>query len=97
MKRIILKPLITEKMTAETEEMNRYGFVVDPSANKIEIKSAIEGLYGVTVDKIQTMRYAGKSKSRFTKTGMINGKTNAYKKAIVSLAEGDTIDFYSNI
>lgn len=94
---IILKPVITEKMTSESEDNNRFGFLVERTANKIQIKNAIEKLYGVSVDKIWTMRYAGKNKSRYTKTGVVSGKTGAYKKAIVSLAEGDTIDLYSNI
>jgi len=94
---ILIKPIITEKMTAASEEFNRYGFVVDRTANKIQIKGAVEEVYGVTVDSVRTMNYAGKSKSRFTKAGVISGRTNHFKKAIVQLAEGDTIDFYSNI
>lgn len=97
MSQIILKPVITEKMTADSEKNNRFGFLVKLTANKIEIKNAIESLYGVTVASVKTMRYAGKAKSRFTKTGVVSGKRSAYKKAIVSLAEGETIDFYSNI
>jgi large subunit ribosomal protein L23 len=84
-------------MTAASEEFNRYGFVVDRTANKIQIKGAVEEAYGVTVDSVRTMNYAGKSKSRFTKAGVISGRTNHFKKAIVQLADGDTIDFYSNI
>jgi large subunit ribosomal protein L23 len=94
---IIVKPLITEKMTAMGEKLNRYGFVVEKRANKLQIKSAIEELYGVEVAAINTMNYSGKLKSRFTKTGVIAGKTKAFKKAIVTLAEGETIDFFSNI
>lgn len=95
---IIVKPLVTEKMTALTDKFNnRYGFVVLPEANKIEIKKAVEELYNVTVVKVNTIRYSGKNKSRYTKTGIVKGRTNAYKKAIVTLKEGDTIDFYSNI
>ena len=94
---ILLKPVITEKMTNQSETMNRYGFVVSKSANKIQIKSAIEKLYDVSVESVRTMNYAGKMKSRGTKTGIITGRTNKYKKAIVTLAEGDVIDFYSNI
>ena len=93
---IIIKPLVTEKMTAITEKLNRFGFIVRPEANKLEIKSEIEALYNVTVVDVNTLRYSGKSKSRYTKSGIINGRTNAYKKAIVTLKEGDTIDFYSN-
>ena len=94
---IIVKPLVTEKMTAITEKFNRFGFVVRPEANKLEIKKEVEALYNVTVVEVNTMRYSGKNKSRYTRSGLINGRTNAYKKAIVTLKEGDTIDFYSNI
>ena len=94
---IIIKPLVTEKMTAMTEQLNRFGFIVRPEANKLEIKREIEGLYNVTVVDINTIRYSGKNKSRYTKSGLITGRTNAFKKAIVTLKEGDTIDFYSNI
>ena len=94
---VIVKPLVTEKMTKISEKLNRFGFIVRPNANKLEIKSEIEALYNVTVVDVNTMRYAGKSKSRYTKSGLINGRTNAYKKAIVALKEGETIDFYSNI
>ena len=95
---IIIKPLVTEKMTKITEKMpNRFGFIVRPNADKLEIKREIEALYNVTVVAVNTMRYAGKTKSRYTKAGLIKGRTNAYKKAIVTLKEGETIDFYSNI
>ena len=94
---IIVKPLVTEKMTAITEKLNRFGFIVRPEANKLEIKKEVEALYDVTVVEVNTMRYAGKNKSRYTRSGIINGRTNAFKKAIVTLKEGDTIDFYSNI
>ena len=94
---IIVKPLVTEKMTAITEKLNRFGFIVRPEANKLEIKKEVETLYNVTVVEVNTMRYDGKNKSRYTRSGLINGRTNAFKKAIVTLKEGDTIDFYSNI
>jgi large subunit ribosomal protein L23 len=94
---ILLKPIVTEKLTAQGEKLNRYGFVVSRRANKIQIKKAVEEMYGVTVESINTLIYAGKNKSRFTKTGVIAGKKNSYKKAIVTLAQGETIDFYSNI
>ena len=94
---IIVKPLVTEKMTAITEKTNRFGFIVRPEANKLEIKKEVEALYNVTVVEVNTMRYAGKNKSRYTRSGLINGRTNAFKKAIVTLKEGDTIDFYINI
>jgi large subunit ribosomal protein L23 len=94
---ILNKPIITEKMTDMGEKLNRYGFMVHKDANKVEIKKAVEELYGVEVVAVNTINYAAKSKSRFTKTGLINGKTKATKKAIITLAEGETIDFYSNI
>ena len=87
---IIIKPLVTEKMTAITDKLNRFGFVVRPDANKLEIKKEVEALYNVTVVDVNTVKYAGKNKSRYTKAGI-------FKKAIVTLKEGDTIDFYSNI
>jgi len=94
----IIKPIITEKLTDITEEFpNRYGFVVDRNANKRQIKQAVEDLYDVTVLKVNTMNYTGKNHSRFTKSGLITGRSNAYKKAIVTLEEGEIIDFYSNI
>ena len=94
---IIIKPVISEKMTTLGEKLNRYGFIVDKKANKIQIKKAVEDMYGVSVEAVNTMIYGGKPKSRFTKTGVISGKTKAYKKAIVTLLEGDNIDCYSSI
>jgi large subunit ribosomal protein L23 len=94
---IIVKPVVSEKMTDQTEKLNRYGFLVNHTANKIQIKKAVEDAYGVSVESVNTMNYAGKSKSKFTKAGLIKGKTNRYKKAIITVAEGDVIDFYSNI
>lgn len=95
---VLIRPLITEKMTAVSEKMNnRYGFIVDKRANKIEIKRAVNEMYNVTVEDVNTMYYAGKMKSRFTKTGFVSGRKNAFKKAIVTLSQGETIDFYSNI
>ncbi len=94
---ILIKPIVTEKMTALGNTLNRYGFMVRKDANKLQIKKAVESLYQVNVASVNTMVYSGKRKSRYTKGGMINGRTNAWKKAIVTLAEGDTIDFYSNI
>lgn len=84
-------------MTAQGEDMNRYGFVVDRRANKLEIKKAVEDLYNVKVSEVNTMRYPGKRKQRYTKSGISVGRTPAYKKAVVTLAEGEAIDFYSNI
>ena len=93
----IIKPLVTEKMTAMTEKQNKFGFIVRPEANKLEIKKEIEALYNVNVVAVNTCNYSGKSKSRYTRSGLIQGRTNAFKKAIVTLKEGETIDFYSNI
>jgi large subunit ribosomal protein L23 len=94
---VLIKPIITEKMTSDSELYNRYGFVVDPRANKIQIKDAVEATYGVSVVKVRTMNYGPSRKTRFTKTGVQKGKTNAFKKAIVHVEDGDTIDFYSNL
>jgi large subunit ribosomal protein L23 len=94
---IIIKPIVTEKMTQLGEKFNRYGFKVQKDANKIEIKQAVEALYNVTVTEVNTLIVAPKKKNRFTKSGVINGQTSAYKKAIVTLKEGEQIDFYSNI
>ena len=93
----IIKPLVTENMTGITEKQNKYGFVVRPEANKIELKKEIESRYNVTVTDVNTCVYAGKNKTRYTKAGLLKGRTNAFKKAIVTLKEGDVIDFYSNI
>lgn len=94
---ILIRPIVTEKLTDQAETLNRFGFVVDRRANKQQIKKAVEDLYGVKVASVNTMVYPGKAKSRYTKSGVLTGKTNSYKKAIVTLVEGDTIDFYSNI
>jgi large subunit ribosomal protein L23 len=94
---ILLKPIVTEKMTKQGDKFNRYGFVVDKNANKLQIRKAVEELYGVTVESVNTMRYGGKVKTRNTKSGFLVGKTAASKKAVVTLAEGNKIDFYSNI
>jgi len=94
---ILLKPIITEKMTKQADSLNRWGFIVKKTANKIQIKKAVETMYGVTVESVNTLRYSGKKRSRFTKTGKIAGKTNSYKKAVVTLVKEDKIDFYSNI
>jgi len=94
---ILLKPIVTEKMTRQGDKFNRYGFIVAKSANKLQIKKAVEEMYGVTVNSVNTMRYGGKIKSRNTKTGLLLGKTESTKKAVVTLAEGNKIDFYSNI
>jgi large subunit ribosomal protein L23 len=94
---IIQKPIITEKMTEKGEKLNQYGFVVDIHANKLQIKKAIKEIYGVDVLTVNTMNYSGKIKTRYTKSGLLKGRTPTSKKAIVTLAEGESIDFYSNI
>ena len=94
---VILKPVITEKMTDKGEKLNQFGFIVDNSANKLQIKEEVEELYGVQVLSVNTMNYSGKKKSRNTKSGVISGKTKAFKKAVVTVAEGEIIDFFSNI
>ena len=94
---IIVKPVITEKMTAQGEKMNRYGFVVEKTANKVQIKNAVEKLYGVTVASVNTQNYIGKIKTRNTTQGVAIGRVNQFKKAIVTLKDGDAIDFYAGI
>ena len=94
---ILHKPIVTEKLTAQGEKLNRYGFEVDKRANKLQIKKAVETMYGVTVDSVNTLIVGGKSKNRYTKAGFIQGRSSTYKKAIVTVAKDDKIDFYSNI
>ncbi|MBR4168035.1 MAG: 50S ribosomal protein L23 [Bacteroidales bacterium] len=94
---ILIKPIVTEKMTAETEKNNRYGFIVDKDANKLQIKAAVEQMYNVTVKDVNTMNYHGKRKSRYSKSGMLRGRANHFKKAYVTVAGDDKIDFYANI
>ena len=93
---VLVKPLITEKLSAMNEK-GRYGFLVDLKANKIEIKKAVEKMYGVKVEGVNTMRTAGKPKSKSTQTKVVTGRTSATKKAIVTVAEGEVIDFYSGV
>jgi len=94
---VLIKPVITEKMTGISEKLHKYGFIVGKNSNKIQIKKAVEEMYGVTVISVNTIRYSGKSKSRYTKKGFVSGKADAFKKAIITIGEGQTIDFYSNI
>ena len=94
---ILIKPIVTEKMTIQGEKLNRYAFEVDREANKIQIKAAVEEMYGVKVLDVNTVNYHGKKKSRFTKAGLLSGRANHFKKAYVTLAGEDKIDFYSNI
>lgn len=93
---ILIKPLVTEKVSALVED-GKYGFIVHKKSNKVEIKKAIEKMYGVNVEKINTMICPGKKKTRQTKSRLIAGSTSSYKKAIVKLAEGEVIDFYSGV
>jgi len=93
---ILRRPLVTEKVSALNEK-GKYGFIVDAEANKVEIKKAVEKQYGVNVEKVNTMKVMGKIKTRYTKTGILAGRRPNYKKAIVTLAEGEVIDFYSNV
>ena len=94
---ILKKPILTEKASALTEKSNRYSFKVDHRANKLQIKTAIEQMYGVSIVAINTMVVSGKTKNRQTKAGLVSGRTPKYKKAIVTMKEGEVIDFYSNI
>jgi len=94
---IIIKPIVTEKVAKLGELSNRFGFVVDKKANKVEIKKAVEAAYNVTVVDVNTMNVRPDRSTKYTKSGMISGKTNAYKKAIVQVQDGETIDFYNNI
>lgn len=93
---VIVKPIITEKANALTEQLGRYSFVVDKNANKVQIKSAIETTYNVSVAAVNTIRYAGKLK-RNRKTWQMDGRTASFKKAIITLKDGDVIDIYGNI
>ena len=94
---IIIKPIITEKATNDSEIRNRYTFLVRRAANKVEIKNAVQMKYNVTVEKVRTQIYGPERKTKYTKTGIQFGKTNAIKKAVVQVVEGDVIDFYSNL
>ncbi len=94
---ILLKPVITEKATSESELRNRYTFLVNTKANKVEIKKAVEATYGVSVEKVRTLNYGPERRVRYTKTGLQRSKTNATKRAIVQIAEGESIDLYSNL
>jgi large subunit ribosomal protein L23 len=93
---ILQKPLVTEKVTSFNDK-GVYGFIVDNRANKVEIKKEVEKLYGVTVLQVNTMRYAGKKKAKYTKSGVNKGSRASYKKALVTVKSGNIIDFYENI
>ena len=94
---ILIKPIVTEKLTVQGEKLNRYGFIVNAAAGKLEIKAAVEQKYGVTVAAVNTVNYNGKFKSRYTKAGVLTGRTPHYKKAYITLVGEDKIDFYANI
>ena len=94
---ILIKPIISEKATNNSELFNRYSFVVNKKANKLEIKNAVEKAYGVTISSVKTMNYPVQRNTKYTKSGIVQAMKGAYKKAIVQLAEGENIDFYSNI
>jgi large subunit ribosomal protein L23 len=93
---VLIKPLVTEKVSAMNEK-GQYGFIVTKTANKVEIKQAVEKMYNVTVASVNTMNYGGKDKTRYTKSRIVAGRTSAYKKAMITVAEGEVIDFYSGI
>ena len=94
---IIIKPIVTEKLTDQGEKLNRYGFIVDAKANKLQIKDAVEKMFNVSVAAVNTVNYAGKKRSRYTKNGLLRGRSNHFKKAYITLAGDDKIDFYANI
>ena len=94
---ILIKPLISEKAMFQMENLGKYSFVVNPKANKIQIRNAVEDMYGVTVESVNTSILPRKTRSRFTRSGVLKGKTKLTKKAVVSLVEGDTIDFFESV
>ena len=94
---VLIKPILTEKANAQQEKLRRYAFKVNRRANKLEIKKAIEGFYGVTVVDVNTAVIPGKSKTRFTKAGYISGQKPAFKKAFVTVADGESIDLYAAV
>jgi len=97
MKNVLIRPVVTEKSNELQEKLNRYVFVVNSDANKLQVKEAVENMYGVSVDAVNTYIVPGKMKNRQTKSGIITGKTVSYKKAVITLAKGEEIDFYANI
>jgi len=94
---VLIKPILTEKANGQQDKLRRYAFRVSRNANKLEIKKAVEGFYGVTVTGVNTAVVPAKNKSRFTKAGVISGRKPGYKKAFITVAEGETIDLYANI
>ena len=91
---VLMRPVITEKVNQQMEKSNRYTFVIDKRANKLEVKKAVEEFYGVTVENVNTARVPAKAKTRMTKAGILSGRKSGYKKAIITLAEGDSIDLF---
>jgi large subunit ribosomal protein L23 len=94
---ILIKPIITEKATSNSELFNRYTFVVNKNANKLEIKGAVEAAYGVSILSVKTLNYPIQRNTKFTKKGLVTGIKSGYKKAVVQVAEGESIDFYNNL
>lgn len=94
---ILVKPLISEKMNNLNQKLNKVGFIVMKSANKLQIKDAVQRMYGVTVQSVDTAVLPGKLKTRYTKTGSSRGNKKSYKKAYVTLSKGEVIDFYANV
>jgi large subunit ribosomal protein L23 len=94
---VLVKPILTEKANAQQEKLRRYAFRVDRKANKLEIKKAVEDFYGVTVVNVNTSVVPGKNKTRFTKAGYVKGRKPSFKKALVTVADGETIDLYASI
>ncbi|NND76590.1 MAG: 50S ribosomal protein L23 [Flavobacteriales bacterium] len=94
---ILIKPIISEKSETLTDDLNQYTFMVAKTANKVEIRKAVEKMYGVSVDSVNTLRTPGKAKSRNTKSGVVKGKVSSYKKAIVKLSEGEEINFFGDV
>jgi len=97
MSQILIRPIITEKMTAQGEKENRYGFVVARDSNKLDIRDAVKKQFNVEVESVRTMIVRGKKRTRYTKTNILRGSSSSYKKAIVTLKTGETIDLYSSI
>ncbi len=94
---VLIKPILSEKANKQSEKMNRYTFIVDRKANKLEIKKAIEQFYGVQVEDVNTLVMPSKQKAKYTKAGFIVGRKPAKKKALVTVAEGETIDLYGTV
>jgi len=96
-KEILIKPIISEKSELLSEKLNQYSFVVNKTANKVEIRKAVEAMYSVSVSSVNTIIMPSKAKNRNTKSGLIKGSKSAYKKAMVTLAEGENIDFFGEL